>query len=96
MGNLTRRRFLQNSALTGGALAISRRVRASGTPATPARQTQLSPVGYEQVKLLDGPLREQFDRNHAFFLALSEDSLLKPFRQKAGLPAPGEDMGGWY
>ena len=48
------------------------------------------------MKLLDGPLREQFDRNHAFFLALSEDSLLKPFRQKAGLPAPGEDMGGWY
>ena len=41
-------------------------------------------------------MREQFDRNHAFFLALSEDSLLKPFRQKAGLPAPGEDMGGWY
>ena len=54
------------------------------------------PVAYEQVRLLDGPLSEQFDRNHAFFLALSEDSLLKPFRQKAGLPAPGDDMGGWY
>ncbi len=63
---------------------------------TPIRQTQLSPVAYEQVRLLDGPMREQFDRNHAFFLALSDDSLLKPFRQKAGLPAPGEDMGGWY
>ena len=96
MGNLTRRHFLQNSALTGGALVISGRVRAAGAPVAPARQTQLSPVGYEQVTLLDGPLREQFDRNHAFFLALSEDSLLKPFRQKAGLPAPGEDMGGWY
>ena len=22
--------------------------------------------------------------------------LLKPFRQRAGLPAPGDDMGGWY
>ena len=21
---------------------------------------------------------------------------VKPFRQRAGLPAPGEDMGGWY
>ena len=41
-------------------------------------------------------MREQFDRNHKFYLALDEDSLLKPFRQRAGLPAPGEDMGGWY
>jgi DUF1680 family protein len=39
---------------------------------------------------------DQFNRNHAFFLALDDDRLLKPFRQRAGLPAPGEDMGGWY
>jgi uncharacterized protein len=95
MGDLTRRRFVQNGLLTGGALAASRGLMAASEP-IPARPTRLTPVGYEQVRLLDGPLREQFDRNHAFFLALSEDSLLKPFRQKAGLPAPGEDMGGWY
>src|SRR6201987_2628038 len=94
MGSLTRRRFLQNTLLTGGALAMRDRAIAAVAPAV--RQTRLTAVGYEQVRLLDGPLREQFDRNHAFFLALSEDSLLKPFRQKAGLPAPGEDMGGWY
>ena len=28
--------------------------------------------------------------------ASNEDSLLKPFRQRAGLSAPGDDMGGWY
>jgi uncharacterized protein len=95
MGDLTRRRFVQNSLLTGGALAAPRCVMAASA-AIPARPTRLTPVSYEQVRLLDGPLREQFDRNHAFFLALSEDSLLKPFRQKAGLPAPGDDMGGWY
>ena len=39
---------------------------------------------------------EQFRHNHSLFLNLSEDSLLKPFRQAAGLPAPGEEMGGWY
>ncbi len=38
----------------------------------------------------------QFDQTHAFFLNLSEDRLLKIYRQRAGLPAPGEDMGGWY
>jgi uncharacterized protein len=27
---------------------------------------------------------------------LSEDSLLKPFRQREGLPTPGKDLGGWY
>ncbi len=51
---------------------------------------------YGAVELLDGPLKRQFDENHAFFLNLSEDRLLKIYRQRVGLPAPGEDMGGWY
>lgn len=29
-------------------------------------------------------------------MGLSEDSLLKPFREMAGQPAPGADLGGWY
>jgi uncharacterized protein len=29
-------------------------------------------------------------------MELSDDSLLKPFREMCGLPAPGEDLGGWY
>jgi hypothetical protein len=29
-------------------------------------------------------------------LNLDEDGLLKPFRERQGLPAPGPDMGGWY
>ncbi|MGA9355660.1 MAG: beta-L-arabinofuranosidase domain-containing protein [Terriglobales bacterium] len=29
-------------------------------------------------------------------MGLSEDSLLKPFRQMSGQPAPGDDLGGWY
>ena len=33
---------------------------------------------------------------HAVLMELSEDSLLKPFRQMCGMPAPGEDLGGWY
>ena len=41
-------------------------------------------------QLLDGPAREQFDRNHAFYRGLNEDSLLKPFRERSGVPAPGE------
>jgi DUF1680 family protein len=56
----------------------------------------LRQFGYGDVELLEGPLREQFDRNHAFYSALDEDSLLKPFRRSANLSAPGEEMGGWY
>lgn len=56
----------------------------------------LSLFDYSQVELLGGPLRRQFDANHAFFLRLSEDRLLKIYRQRVGLPAPGPDMGGWY
>jgi hypothetical protein len=33
---------------------------------------------------------------HAVLMELSEDSLLKPFRQMCGMSAPGEDLGGWY
>jgi DUF1680 family protein len=56
----------------------------------------LTQFGYGDVELLDGPLRQQFQTNHAFYAALDEDMLLKPFRLRAGFPAPGDEMGGWY
>ena len=56
----------------------------------------LSLFEYSQVQLSEGIFRTQFDHNHELFLGLDEDALLKPFRQRAGLPAPGPDMGGWY
>jgi uncharacterized protein len=56
----------------------------------------LEQLSYAQVELLDGVFREQFDHNHKLFLNLDEDGLLKPFRQREGLAAPGPDMGGWY
>jgi DUF1680 family protein len=48
------------------------------------------------VQLLDGPMKRQFEENHSRFQNLDNDRMLKVFRQVAGLPAPGEDMGGWY
>jgi uncharacterized protein len=92
----SRRTFLKSSAAAAIAgLAESRGVRALPSNA-PAIQPQLEQFAYGEVELREGPLREQFDRNHAAYLALDEDSLLKPFRQRAGLAAPGDDMGGWY
>lgn len=89
---MNRREFLKSSAALSAAAASPRTLHAlASTPAAPMRQ-----LDYSQVQLLDSPLRTQFDYNHAFFLALDNDRLLKPFRQLTGMPAPGEDMGGWY
>jgi len=62
---------------------------------SPSKQ-KLSTFAYSDVKLLDGPLRRQYDWTHRLFLKLDDDRLLKVYRKRAGLPAPGEDMGGWY
>ena len=61
----------------------------------PLREKSFSVFAYSDVKLTGGPL-SSVDRIHASYMALDEDRLLKVYRQRAGLPAPGEDMGGWY
>jgi hypothetical protein len=94
MHRVSRRTFLTTSIAAAGA-AASRRALAAPLP-TLSGSTRLEQYDYSEVRLLDGPMLEQFRANHAYFLALSDDSLLQPFRQKAGLPAPGEPMGGWY
>jgi uncharacterized protein len=95
MGHPSRRAFLKGSTVVAGAHLLPGRLWGASS-ATDAVTTKLQQFDYGDVQLLEGPMREQFERNHALFLALSDDSLLKPFRQRAGLAAPGEDMGGWY
>jgi DUF1680 family protein len=92
----SRREFLKSgAALAAVSVARSRTAFAKASDA-PIHPVPLSQFGYGDVELLEGPLRQQFDTNHAFYRSLDEDSLLKPFRQRAGLPDPGEEMGGWY
>ena len=94
----SRRDFLKTGAAAAVGAVVSRRGRAWSVADTASgpRSALLVQFDYADVQLLDGPMLEQFRQNHAFFLNLNEDSLLKPFRQLAGQPAPGEDMGGWY
>jgi DUF1680 family protein len=91
----SRRSFLKSSAVVAASLAAPRAV-LSALGAEPPGAQRLSQFGYGDIELLEGPMRQQFATNHAFYGALDEDRLLKPFRQRAGLPAPGDDMGGWY
>ena len=94
----SRRTFLKWSAAAAVASRVSPRGHAMTSLAeqAPDALKPLSQFGYEDVELLEGPMQQQFRNNHAFFLAIDDDKLLKPFRQRAGQAAPGEDMGGWY
>ncbi len=93
---LSRRRFLRGAATAAAATCAPAVLRALASPTAAASRTKLSQLAYTDVKLTGGPLKAQFDRVHASYMALDEDRLLKVFRQRAGLPAPGQDMGGWY
>lgn len=97
MSRKSRRQFLRSAAASTAGLLVARSLPAwPRSTAAPAITPPISIFGYSQVQLLDGPFRMQFDQNHKLFLDLNEDGLLKPFRQRQGMPAPGPDLGGWY
>jgi DUF1680 family protein len=89
---ITRRTFVRTAAAFS---AVRPLVSFAGTPAVDAREP-LHQFDYAQVQLTGGPFAAQYNELHAHYLALSNDRLLKVYRQRAGLPAPGMDMGGWY
>jgi DUF1680 family protein len=95
---IPRRTFLKSTATIAAAAYASRALPtlAETQKGTIAVSTPLNTFPYSDVQLLDGPMKRQFEENHARFMGVDEDRLLKVFRQVAGLPAPGEDMGGWY
>jgi DUF1680 family protein len=95
---IDRRVFLKGTSFSASGLCALRSFPALANAAKPlvAVSTPLRLFAYGDVQLHEGPMKRQFDENHARFLNLDEDRMLKVFRQVAGLPAPGEDMGGWY
>jgi hypothetical protein len=93
----TRRNFLRLVGGAGMMLAANDAAtfaRRSGALAT--AKTYMEPFDYRGVTLLDGMLKRQYQATRDFFLKLPEDDILKGFRERAGLPAPGKNLGGWY
>src|SRR5690349_21202191 len=86
---LSRRTFI-------GGLATAGLASRSYSAADAGGRRKLREFGYGDVKLTSGPIGEMYRRMHAHFLTLDEDRLLKVYRQRAGMPSPGRDMGGWY
>ena len=95
---VNRRLFLQMSSAAAAAGLCTRPLSAWAPEdqASANPRARLTVFNYGEVQLLDGPMKQQFDYNHNLYLNLDDDRLLKVFRQVAQLPAPGEDMGGWY
>jgi DUF1680 family protein len=82
----SRRRFL---GATAAAIGVWGQAKENG-------REKLFEFPYSAVSLTGGPLKDHYERTLSHFLSLDNDRLLKVYRQRAGLPAPGEDMGGWY
>jgi uncharacterized protein len=92
---VSRRRFLQSVSLAAAGATLPGRSLAGIFAADPAGQP-LAQFDYGDVELASDLHERQLEETHRVLMGLSDDSLLKPFRQMSGLPAPGEDLGGWY
>jgi DUF1680 family protein len=91
---LTRREFARRAAAGAALAGLPAWLRAASDRRFLA--PPLAEFGYGDVTIT-APMHEaQLENSLQVLMNLSEDSLLKPFRQMAGLAAPGEDLGGWY
>jgi len=102
---ISRREFTRSISFAAVGIAIPRRsLSQNGSFQTNVLQKSdahsvsppLEQFDYGDVEFASGPHDEQLEQTHSVLMGLSDDSLLKPFRQMCGQPAPGEDLGGWY
>jgi len=92
---VSRRKFMRSvSLLAAGIVIPGRRLRGARAP-DPA-PPPLEQFDYGDVALASDLHERQLEQTHSVLMGLSDDSLLKPFRQMSSLPAPGDDLGGWY
>ena len=95
----SRRKFLMRASLlvlSGYALPVTALASATAIPRASAPTNPLEEFGYGDVQLAPGLARNQFEHTQRVMLRMDIDSLLKPYRLRAGLAAPGPGMGGWY
>ena len=92
---VSRRRFLQSVSLAAAGMALPGHSLAGMMAADPALPP-LMQFDYGHVELTSALHEAQLEETYRVLMGLSDDSLLKPFRQMSGLPAPGDDLGGWY
>jgi DUF1680 family protein len=89
----SRRRFLQAGTLAAAGLGLRSR---PTWAAEPLKAAPLAEFGYGDVSMASEAHEAQLMNTHSVLMNLSDDSLLKPLRQLSGMPAPGDELGGWY
>ncbi len=92
---LSRREFLHSLSL----VAVGATFSGCSTPRKSDASQPLPPLtqfDYGDVALASEAHEKQLEQTRALLMGLNEDSMLKPLRQMSGLPAPGDDLGGWY
>ena len=95
--DVTRREFVHCAACATAVGSVSASSMAmAATQVVKRGEDVVHEFPYGAVKLTGGKIKQQFDHIHAHYLALDNDRVLKVFRENAGLPAPGPNMGGWY
>lgn len=92
---LDRRQFLRSSALTAAA-GIGSQMFPESLFAETTSPELLETFNYGDVLFAAGPHDAQLHETHDVLMGLTTDELLKPYRVRAGQPAPGPDLGGWY
>jgi len=90
---MQRREFLKHGLAVGATALVGRE--AAGLPLE-AIAKPLEEFGYGDVQLAPGLAQAQFEATQDVLLSLNDDSIMRPWRLRAGLAAPGEPLGGWY
>jgi DUF1680 family protein len=91
---MLRREFLK--AAPTAAWALARTVKGASFQApTSSTRILIEPFDYQGVKLRESRWQDQVRAARNYYAGLSEDDILKGFRAAAGLPAPGNTLGGW-
>jgi len=93
---ISRRGFLQAGSLAAAVAARQGFWSTIAGGAVFSAEPPLTEFGYADVLMASDLHETQLRETQATLMSLSDDSLLKPFRQMSGMLAPGEDLGGWY
>jgi DUF1680 family protein len=96
VSKISRRKFAKMSAAAAAAAVSPKLWLPRAAADTVAAIAPLTEFGYGDVMISSALHEAQLKNTHDVLMNLSEDSLLKPFRQMAGQAAPGADLGGWY
>jgi hypothetical protein len=91
---MERREFLKGLAATGILAGVAARATTSPADIDP-RVIKISAFDYDGVRLHDSRWNDQYLHAREFYFNVSDNDILQGFRAEAGLPAPGQPLGGW-